>query len=165
MALVRVCFRLIRSRFALIATLAAALLVSAPSRADKGGISFWLPGSFGSLAATPGQPGWALATIYMHTNVRAGGDVAASRAIRFGNRTANLTVNLDARLKAQVDLIGIAPSYTFAEPVLGGQPAVSMLGFAAHSQATIDAAGLRRKSRQNQSSESKPEDGRASRAA
>ena len=30
------------------------------ARADQGGISFWLPGSFGSLAATPVTPGWAL---------------------------------------------------------------------------------------------------------
>jgi hypothetical protein len=30
------------------------------SMADEGGVSFWLPGLFGSLAAVPQQPGWAL---------------------------------------------------------------------------------------------------------
>ena len=30
-------------------------------RADEGGVSFWLPGIYGSLAATPQQPGWSLA--------------------------------------------------------------------------------------------------------
>jgi hypothetical protein len=30
------------------------------SFADENGISFWLPGLFGSLAAVPQQPGWAL---------------------------------------------------------------------------------------------------------
>src|SRR5438105_317553 len=40
--------------------------------ADEGGISFWLPGNFGSLAATPGVPGWAWATVYIHTEVSAG---------------------------------------------------------------------------------------------
>ena len=32
--------------------------------ADEGGVSFWLPGLFGSLAAAPQQPGWSLASIY-----------------------------------------------------------------------------------------------------
>jgi hypothetical protein len=32
--------------------------------ADENGISFWIPGFFGSLAATPQQPGWSLANTY-----------------------------------------------------------------------------------------------------
>ncbi len=35
--------------------------------ADEGGVSFWVPGFFGSLAATPQQPGWSVANIYYHT--------------------------------------------------------------------------------------------------
>jgi hypothetical protein len=31
------------------------------ARADEGGVSFYLPGSFGSLAATSGVPGWSWA--------------------------------------------------------------------------------------------------------
>ena len=40
-----------------------ALLLLSPeiSRADESGVSFWVPGLFGSLAATPQQPGWSLA--------------------------------------------------------------------------------------------------------
>ena len=30
------------------------------------GLSFWLPGLFGSLAATPQQPDWSLGMIYIH---------------------------------------------------------------------------------------------------
>jgi hypothetical protein len=30
------------------------------SWADEHGVSFWIPGFFGSLAATPQQPGWSL---------------------------------------------------------------------------------------------------------
>src|SRR5262249_18856450 len=70
------------------------------AKADFAGIGSWLPGSFGSLAATPLQPGWGLGLIYLHSDSTAGGDVAAQRAIRFGSRTTNLTVNLDAELKA-----------------------------------------------------------------
>jgi hypothetical protein len=34
------------------------------AKADEGGVSFWLPGLFGRLAAVPQQPGWSLATVY-----------------------------------------------------------------------------------------------------
>ena len=56
-------------------------LISAPSMAaaDEGGVSFWIPGFFGSLAAAPQQPGWSLTTIYYHTSVSAGGDVGIAR--------------------------------------------------------------------------------------
>ena len=39
--------------------------------ADEGGVSFWIPGFFGSLAATPQQPGWSLATVYLARKVAA----------------------------------------------------------------------------------------------
>src|SRR6476646_11779180 len=56
--------------------LAAGLLVAAligPQRAaaDEGGVSLWLPGNFGSLAATPGAPGWSWATVYYLASVSA----------------------------------------------------------------------------------------------
>jgi hypothetical protein len=107
--------------------------------ADQGGISFWLPGAFGSMAATPLVPGWSLGAIYLHSDVRGGGDVAASRAIRLGNATTNLTVNLDAELKARVDIGVLSPSYVFASPVLGGQLAVNVLAIYGRQQANIDA--------------------------
>jgi hypothetical protein len=59
----------------------ATAIASAPVRADQGGISFWLPGAFGSLAATPVAPRWAMGTTFLNEFVRAGGDVASSRAI------------------------------------------------------------------------------------
>jgi hypothetical protein len=108
--------------------------------ADQGGIGFWLPGAFGSLAAVPGQPGWSLGTIYLHSSVSAGGDVAASRAIRLGNTTANLNVNLNANIKGDVDVIMLAPSYTFATPVLDGQLTLSMLALGGRSYGAIDAS-------------------------
>lgn len=49
------------------------------SYADESGISFWLPGQFGSLAAAPGTPGWSMAEVYYHTTVAAAGSVAALR--------------------------------------------------------------------------------------
>ena len=110
-----------------------------PAAADQGGVSFWLPGAFGSLAATPLVPGWSMAAIYIHSSVSAGGDVAASRAIAFPNRTVNLTVNLDARLDARVDVGIFAPTYVVATPVLGGQFAINVLALYGRQQATVDA--------------------------
>ena len=39
--------------------------------ADEGGVSFWVPGFFGSLAAMPLQPGWAVSTIYTPPSTQA----------------------------------------------------------------------------------------------
>jgi hypothetical protein len=96
------------------------------SRADESGVSFWLPGQFGSLAAAPGTPGWAFASIYYHTSVSAGADVAASREIQIGRFNPTLNVNLNANLHANADLGLFIPSYVFATPVFGGQFAVQM---------------------------------------
>ena len=43
------------------------------AKADEGGVSFWVPGFFGSLASTPLQPGFSLGSIYYHTDVKGGG--------------------------------------------------------------------------------------------
>jgi hypothetical protein len=51
------------------------------ARADQGGVSFWLPGLFGSLAAALQQPGWSLTAVYYHTSVSADADVAKAREI------------------------------------------------------------------------------------
>src|SRR4051794_20816389 len=101
-------------------------ITSSTSFADESGTSFWLPGTFGSLAAAPGTPGWALATVYYHTSVKAGADVAASREIQVGRFNPALNVNLNANLRASADLAIIVPSYVFATPVLGGQLAVQI---------------------------------------
>ena len=110
---------------ALIGFVANAVLPN-KSFADENGISFWIPGQFGSLAALPAQPGWSFATIYYHTSVKAGGAVAAGREITIGQvpRTANVNLNVD--LKARADLQFLVPTYTFETPVLGGQLALSM---------------------------------------
>jgi hypothetical protein len=103
--------------------IAVAVLLLCPSisRADEGGVSFWLPGQYASLAAAPEVPGWALGVIYYHTNVEAFGNVAASKEILTGRIPANVNVNLNLSLAGQGDLIVLAPTYTFAQPVLGGQ--------------------------------------------
>ena len=74
-------------RFSFAAFLFLAAIVGTPSvsRADEGGVSFWLAGLFGSLAAAPQQPGWSSALIYYHTTVSAGADVALQREFEIKN--------------------------------------------------------------------------------
>src|SRR3984885_8347348 len=107
--------------------LAPAIMVfSQRALADEGGVSFWVPGFFGSLAATPQQPGWSMADIYYHTSVSAGGDVGLAREFQIGQVPANLTARLNATVNATGDLGFLIPSYVFATPVLGGQASVSL---------------------------------------
>ena len=103
-------------------------LVSQASFADEGGVSVWLPGFFGSLAAAPLQPGFSLTSIYYHTSVSAGADLSKAREITIGRIPVNLNVNLSASLDARADLALALPTYTFATPVLGGQASVGVLG-------------------------------------
>src|SRR5438132_12586296 len=67
---------------------AVAALLALPvsiARADEGGVSFWVPGLYGSLAAVPAQaPGRSVTSIYWHDSVSAGGDVARAREIEIG---------------------------------------------------------------------------------
>jgi hypothetical protein len=111
--------------FALIGFAANAVMPN-NSVADENGISFWIPGQFGSLAALPAQPGWSFATIYYHTSVKAGGGVAAGREVTIGQVPHAVNVNLDVNMNARADLQFLVPTYTFQTPVLGGQFAVSM---------------------------------------
>ena len=115
---------------AAIAVLALATIVSAPrsALADEGGVSFWLPGFFGSLAAAPQQPGWTLTSFYYHTSVSAGADVARAREFETGRISLTATANVSASLNAKADLALALPTHTFATPVFGGQLTVGAIG-------------------------------------
>src|SRR5262245_4177749 len=107
-----------------------AAVIAAPitATADEGGVSFWLPGLFGSLAAAPQQPGWSLTSVYYHTSVSAGADVARAREFEIGRIPVTATANASASLDARADLAFAMPAYTFATPVFGGQLALSAIG-------------------------------------
>src|ERR1700740_1841258 len=119
-----------RSAMALFAFLVAAACATDKAAADEDGVSFWIPGFFGSLAATPQQPGWSLANIYYHTSVEAGGNVALAREFQIGQIPMNLTATarLSATVNATGDLGFVIPTYVFATPVLGGQASASVIG-------------------------------------
>ena len=100
---------------------------SKPAAADEGGLSFWLPGQFGSLAATPVTPGWSWATIYIHTSIASG----AGQQFPRGGR-------VDVGISGRGDLVAYGPTYVFATPILGAQASVSVLGIAGRNHASAD---------------------------
>jgi hypothetical protein len=119
-------------------TLAAVVSVPKDSLADEGGVSFWIPGFFGSLAAAPQQPGWSLATINYYTNVSAGGAVALAREFEIRNLPANIQAQINASLHATADIGMVIPTYVFATPFLGGQASVSMIAGYGGSNASLN---------------------------
>ena len=124
--------------FAALLVLSAVLTGAKDVRADEGGVGFWLPGSFGSLAATPGTPGWSFATTYYHISVSASGSVSAARQITLGNLKPSASVSLNANLHSDADLVILTPSYTLATPVLGGQFSLAMMAVTGRNKTGLD---------------------------
>lgn len=112
----------------ILCTAVSMVIASTCAMADEGGVSFWLPGQFGSLAAVPTEPGWSLGSVYCHTNADAG----AGKSFPRGGR---LTVGMDAT----ADLVFLAPSYVFKDPVMGGQAALSVIGAFGRVSVDIEA--------------------------
>jgi len=108
--------------------------LAGPALADEGGVSFWLPGQYGSLAAVPGTPGWALPLVYYHGHASADANVLTQR----GNRIA-------AGVDAKTNMLFAFPTYTFAQPVLGGQAALAAGAAFGHvkveAEATLSGPG------------------------
>jgi hypothetical protein len=98
----------------------AFLAIPQTALADAGGLSFWLPGTFGSLAATPVAPGWAYTTIYLHLDQSAG---AGKNFVTSGGVGGSIV----AGLTAHADVLVEGVTYTSALPVLGGQAGFSVL--------------------------------------
>jgi hypothetical protein len=104
------------------------LLGVAPSHADEGGVSFWLPGLFGSLAAVPGAPCWAFTTVYVHPSVQASGGKDFTRG-----------GSVVAGVNGVGNLFAYGPTYTLYSPVLGGQASISLLNVGGTNSASISA--------------------------
>jgi hypothetical protein len=120
------------------AAIAAGLLLCPDaSRADESGTSFWLPGQFASLVAAPATAGWALGIVYYHASVNASGAAAAAREFQVGRFSPAVNINLNLNLGGQSELVFVAPSYTFAQPVFGGQLAVAVAGVYGRNAASI----------------------------
>jgi hypothetical protein len=119
--------RLMQTAMATALTVAA--LQASPASADEAGVSFWLPGNFGSLAAVPGTPGWSWAVVSIHTEVSSG---AGAQFPRGGQ--------LDVGINGKASLEVFGPTYTFGLPELGGAVAsVSVFGVGGRMIASANA--------------------------
>ena len=111
------------------AFLAVACILGAPrSRADEGGLSFWLPGQMGSFSALPGTPGLSVPVLYYHSSADVG-----------GQHNFTLGGNLVAGIDAKADIAFLFPTYVFAQPVLGAQASIGVGWGIAHVKASVDA--------------------------
>jgi hypothetical protein len=104
---------------------AVTLIITNPLLADEGGAAMYLSGSYGSLAAVPGEPGWSVALVYDH--------VKGS----FGVPSIGYS-------SERQDLLYAVPTYAFATSVLGGQLALSMASAIGRVQASIDSVAYDR---------------------
>lgn len=110
------------------AALLPAMLGPQFAHADENGIGVWLPGTYGSFTAVPGEPGWSFAILYIHPSADAGGDVRFPRG-------GQIDVGIDGR----GDLFAFGPTYTFEERFLNGQASLSLLAIAGRNNASVDA--------------------------
>jgi hypothetical protein len=133
----RVWIRLAAALFGLFVALACATDRAA---ADEDGVSFWIPGFFGSLAATPQQPGWSLAAINYYTDVSASGSAAVAREIRIGQFKPTINISVNANVHAKVDLPMLIPTYVFATPFFGGQASASLIGLYGNNDSALNAS-------------------------
>jgi len=108
--------------------LVALLFGAQVATADEGGVGFWLPGNFGSLAALPSDPGWSIPLIYYY------GKATESASATFP-RGGRITAGVDARS----DFLFVSPTYTFAEPVAGGQASLGVAAALGRVKVGVDA--------------------------
>jgi hypothetical protein len=131
---------LLASASVVLAISAAIFSIPKSAFADEDGVSFWIPGFFGSLAATPQQPGWSLTSILYNTNVSASGNAAIAREITIGRFNPKINISVDAHVHADATLGLVAPSYVFATPFLGGQASAALLFGVGNNDTSLNAS-------------------------
>jgi hypothetical protein len=119
----------------------AAALTLAPqaASADEGGVSFWVPGFFGSLAAAPLQPGFSMTSMYYHTSVSADAAVARAREISIGEIPVNIAARVSGDLDANADIGFFIPAYTFDQKIFGAQLTLGLLVPYGRNHVSVDA--------------------------
>jgi hypothetical protein len=99
------------------------------TRADEGGVPFWLSGQFASFAAVPPEPGWYLPTMFYYYN----GDASGSKSFPRGD-------TISAGLDTQVPLLFIVPTWVPEMKILRGQPSFSVAFGGGHNETSADVS-------------------------
>jgi hypothetical protein len=69
--------------------------------------------------------------------VGASGAAAAAREFQVGRFSPTVNIDLNVSLRGQADLMLIAPTYTFATPVLGGQLSATLASVYGRNSASV----------------------------
>jgi hypothetical protein len=106
-------------------TLLSAPLAPTAVRADQGGVSFWLPGIYASLAAVPPSPGFSMPSMfYFYT-----GDASGQESFAIGELIA-------ARVEADFQGVLLIPQWVPETPVAGGRLALGLMGIVGDNEVT-----------------------------
>ena len=118
-------------RTSVASSLAALVLAAMPTigGADQGGVPFWFPGQFASLAAVPPTPGWSLITSPYYYN----GSASASKTFQIGE-------TLTAGAKTNAPLLIMQPGYASDTKILDGQPYVGLAWGVGANRTSVDLA-------------------------
>ncbi|HKN30416.1 MAG TPA: transporter [Roseiarcus sp.] len=108
-----------------VAALTVSTLVTVAARADEGGVSFWLPGQYGSFAAIAPTPGFSLPMVSYFTS----GSVGGNHALDLGR---TLDFGVDGNFLGEF----VAPSYAPDTTIFGGRPNFSLTFLPAASSAS-----------------------------
>jgi hypothetical protein len=92
---------------------AVATLAGGTARADEGGSSFWVPGTYASFAAMPSSPGWSVQKAYYHANASTTESFSRGGQITAGLRTIS-------------NLVEVSPIFVPRETFLGAQAALGL---------------------------------------
>ncbi len=126
--MIRRCDRSI-ARLTCFAAMLLCLLRLDPAAADEAGVSFWLPGQYGSFAATPTNPGWSIEDTYYHASAD------ASRGISFSRGGG-----IQAGMTSPSDYFMFTPTYAFATPIFGAQAALGATLLYGRNTTSVSAA-------------------------
>jgi hypothetical protein len=102
-------------RAATLLALSLTLLPWASTRADEGGVPFWLSGGYSSFDAVPQQPGWYMPTQVYYYN----GNASATKNFQRGD-------SLSAGLNSQAAFVFFTPTWVPDEKWFGGQPSFAL---------------------------------------
>ena len=106
------------------------LLPSSSTRADEGGVPFWLSGQFASFAAVPAEPGWYLPTMFYYYNGSASGSKSFPRA-----------GTIDTGLDTQTPLLFINPTFVPDGTIFGGgRPSFSVAFGGGYNETSADVS-------------------------
>jgi hypothetical protein len=104
--------------------LAAALGSTTVAHADQGGVSFWVPGIYASMAAVPPDPGFSMPSTFYFYSGKAGG----SDEFGIGGLIAG-------KVEAKgIEAVFLAPTWVPETPVANGRLALTMMGVVANNE-------------------------------